>query len=30
MGLMPANLTLAVVAGILIACGVYLITERSL
>ena len=27
---MPANLTLAVVAGVLIACGVYLITERSL
>lgn len=27
---MPANLTLAVVAGILVACGVYLITERSL
>jgi len=27
---MPANLTLALVAGILIACGVYLITERSL
>lgn len=27
---MPANLTLAIVAGALIACGVYLITERSL
>lgn len=27
---MPANLTLAVVAGVLIAAGVYLITERSL
>nr|WP_300146600.1 Na(+)/H(+) antiporter subunit C [Propionicimonas sp.] len=27
---MTANLTLAVVAGIVIACGVYLITERSL
>jgi multicomponent Na+:H+ antiporter subunit C len=27
---MTANLTLAVVAGIVVACGVYLITERSL
>jgi multicomponent Na+:H+ antiporter subunit C len=27
---MTANLTLAIVAGIVIACGVYLITERSL
>ena len=27
---MTANLTLALVAGALIACGVYLITERSL
>lgn len=27
---MTANLTLAIVAGALIACGVYLITERSL
>lgn len=27
---MAANLTLAIVAGALIACGVYLITERSL
>ena len=27
---MPANLTLAVVAGVLVAAGVYLITERSL
>ncbi len=27
---MPANLTLALVAGVLIACGLYLITERSL
>ena len=27
---MPANLTLAIVGGALIACGVYLITERSL
>ena len=27
---MTANLTLAVVAGVVIACGVYLITERSL
>ncbi|MFT4109380.1 Na(+)/H(+) antiporter subunit C [Propionicimonas sp.] len=27
---MSANLTLAVVAGLVIACGVYLITERSL
>lgn len=25
-----ANLTLAIVAGVVIACGVYLITERSL
>jgi len=27
---MTANLTLAIVSGALIACGVYLITERSL
>jgi multicomponent Na+:H+ antiporter subunit C len=27
---MSANLTLAVVAGVVIACGLYLITERSL
>ena len=27
---MPANLTLAIVGGALSACGVYLITERSL
>ncbi|WP_040161303.1 Na(+)/H(+) antiporter subunit C [Nigerium massiliense] len=27
---MIPNLTLAIVAGVLIACGVYLITERSL
>jgi multicomponent Na+:H+ antiporter subunit C len=27
---MTANLTLAIVAGVMIACGVYLITERSL
>ncbi len=27
---MPANLTLAIVAGVLIGAGVYLITERSL
>nr|WP_300336665.1 Na(+)/H(+) antiporter subunit C [Actinomyces sp.] len=27
---MTANLTLAVVAGLLVACGVYLLTERSL
>ncbi|MGC3994237.1 MAG: Na(+)/H(+) antiporter subunit C [Propionicimonas sp.] len=27
---MSANLTLAIVAGLIIACGVYLITERSL
>lgn len=27
---MSANLVLAVVAGVVIACGVYLITERSL
>ncbi|CAL8979046.1 hypothetical protein PROP_02681 [Propionicimonas sp. T2.31MG-18] len=30
MGPVTANLTLALVAGALIACGVYLITERSL
>ncbi|EEH64765.1 MAG: Na(+)/H(+) antiporter subunit C [Actinomyces urogenitalis] len=27
---MTANLTLALVAGLLVACGVYLLTERSL
>lgn len=27
---MPANLTLSVVAGVLIACGLYMISERSL
>lgn len=27
---MSANLTLAVVAGVVIACGLYLVTERSL
>ena len=27
---MSPNLTLAIVAGALVACGVYLITERSL
>lgn len=27
---MSANLTLAVVAGLLVACGVYLLLERSL
>ena len=27
---MPANLTLSVVAGVLLACGLYMITERSL
>ena len=27
---MSPNLTLALVAGILVACGVYLLTERSL
>lgn len=27
---MTANVTLAIIAGVLVACGVYLITERSL